>query len=132
MPTNQTSTNQTPTIMIIIIILMIMFIIIIIIISFSEPTILGFNEPNHADQSNLDPETAAYSWLELQQAYPDKVCICQLCFITNIKAANIKKTVGKSAKGETDPYQDLFGRFDTVHRVSPKVITTSIEQFPKK
>ena len=58
--------------------IMIMIIIIIIIIlynhlSFSEPTILGFNEPNHADQSNLDPETAAYSWLELQQAYPDKV-----------------------------------------------------------
>ena len=51
----------------------IIIIIIIITISFSEPTILGFNEPNHADQSNLDPETAAYSWLELQQAYPDKV-----------------------------------------------------------
>ena len=36
-------------------------------------TILGFNEPNHVDQSNLDPETAAYAWLELQLAYPGKI-----------------------------------------------------------
>ena len=29
-------------------------------------TVLGFNEPNHADQSNLSPEAAAYAWMELQ------------------------------------------------------------------
>lgn len=38
-------------------------------------TILGFNEPNHVDQSNMDPETAAYAWLELQVAYPDKILV---------------------------------------------------------
>jgi len=43
--------------------------------SLSESTVLGFNEPNHVDQSNLDPETAAYNWVELQQAYPDKVLV---------------------------------------------------------
>ena len=38
-------------------------------------TVLGFNEPNHEDQSNLDPETAAYAWMELQAAYPDKILV---------------------------------------------------------
>ena len=54
--------------------------------SFSEGTILGFNEPNHADQSNLDPETAAYNWLELQQAYPDKVTLIPLlpCYLVTL------------------------------------------------
>ena len=35
--------------------------------------ILGFNEPNHADQSDIPPEVAASAWLELQNLYPDKV-----------------------------------------------------------
>merc|ERR1712055_912264 len=38
-------------------------------------TILGFNEPNHQHQSNLDPEEAAYAWLELQAAYPGKTLV---------------------------------------------------------
>ena len=32
-------------------------------------TVLGFNEPNHADQSNLSPEAAAYAWMELQAKF---------------------------------------------------------------
>ena len=35
--------------------------------------ILGFNEPNHADQSNIPPEVAAAAWIELQNLHPDKV-----------------------------------------------------------
>ena len=38
-------------------------------------TVLGFNEPNHADQANMDPEVAAYAWLRLQEAYPDKTLV---------------------------------------------------------
>ena len=38
-------------------------------------TVLGFNEPNHSDQSDLDPESAAYAWLELQESYPDKTLV---------------------------------------------------------
>ena len=37
------------------------------------PILLGFNEPNHADQSNIEPEVAAAAWIELQNMYPDKV-----------------------------------------------------------
>ena len=37
--------------------------------------ILGFNEPNHADQSDIPPEVAASAWLELQNMYPDKVLV---------------------------------------------------------
>ena len=37
--------------------------------------ILGFNEPNHADQSDISPEEAAEAWIELQNLYPDKVPI---------------------------------------------------------
>ena len=35
--------------------------------------ILGFNEPNHADQADIPPEVAAAAWIELQNLYPDKV-----------------------------------------------------------
>ena len=35
--------------------------------------ILGFNEPNHADQSDIPPEVAASAWIELQNMYPGKV-----------------------------------------------------------
>ena len=38
-------------------------------------TVLGFNEPNHADQANMDPEVAAYAWLRLQEAYPEKTLV---------------------------------------------------------
>ena len=37
------------------------------------PIILGFNEPNHADQSDIAPEEAAAAWIELQTKYPDRV-----------------------------------------------------------
>ena len=40
------------------------------------PILLGFNEPNHADQSNIEPEEAAAAWIELQNLYPDKVSAC--------------------------------------------------------
>ena len=30
------------------------------------PIILGFNEPNHKDQSDLSPEVAAAAWIEIQ------------------------------------------------------------------
>ena len=32
----------------------------------SATTVLGFNEPNHRDQANIDPVTAAWVWMELQ------------------------------------------------------------------
>ena len=35
--------------------------------------ILGFNEPNHKDQSDIPPEEAAAAWIELQTLYPDRV-----------------------------------------------------------
>ena len=35
--------------------------------------ILGFNEPNHADQADIPPEVAASAWMELQNLYPDRV-----------------------------------------------------------
>ena len=37
------------------------------------PILLGFNEPNHADQSDIEPDVAAAAWIELQDMYPDKV-----------------------------------------------------------
>ena len=37
------------------------------------PVILGFNEPNHSDQSDIAPEEAAAAWIELQTKYPDRV-----------------------------------------------------------
>ena len=37
------------------------------------PIILGFNEPNHSDQSDISPEEAAAAWIELQTKYPDRV-----------------------------------------------------------
>jgi len=39
------------------------------------PIILGFNEPNHSDQSDIDPETAAVAWVELQEMYPDRILV---------------------------------------------------------
>jgi hypothetical protein len=38
-------------------------------------TILGFNEPNHADQSDIDPETAAAAWIEIQEMYPERILV---------------------------------------------------------
>merc|ERR1712241_486130 len=37
--------------------------------------ILGFNEPNHSDQSDIPPEVAASAWLELQNMYPGKTLV---------------------------------------------------------
>jgi len=39
------------------------------------PIILGFNEPNHADQSDISPETAAAAWIEIQEMYPDRLLV---------------------------------------------------------
>jgi len=39
------------------------------------PIVLGFNEPNHADQSNLSPQEAAQGWMEIQELYPDKLLV---------------------------------------------------------
>lgn len=38
-------------------------------------TILGFNEPNHADQSDLTPLEAAVGWMEIQAMYPEKTLV---------------------------------------------------------
>ena len=35
--------------------------------------ILGFNEPNQADQANIPPDVAALAWIEHQEKYADKV-----------------------------------------------------------
>ena len=35
--------------------------------------ILGFNEPNRPDHSDIPPEVAASAWIELQNIYPTKV-----------------------------------------------------------
>jgi len=37
--------------------------------------ILGFNEPNHSDQSDIPPEVAASAWIELQNMYPGKTLV---------------------------------------------------------
>jgi len=37
--------------------------------------ILGFNEPNHADQADIPPEVAASAWMELQNLYPDRTLV---------------------------------------------------------
>ncbi|NTU66103.1 MAG: hypothetical protein HGB05_22535 [Chloroflexi bacterium] len=34
--------------------------------------LLGFNEPEHADQSNMTPEAGARAWRDLEAAYPDR------------------------------------------------------------
>jgi len=39
------------------------------------PIILGFNEPNHSDQSDLSPDVAAHGWMEIQEMYPDKILV---------------------------------------------------------
>jgi len=39
------------------------------------PLILGFNEPNHSDQSDISPETAAAAWIEIQEMYPDRLLV---------------------------------------------------------
>ena len=36
-------------------------------------TVLGYNEPNRPDQSNIPPEEAAVLWSEFTQKYNDKV-----------------------------------------------------------
>ena len=47
------------------------------------PILLGFNEPNHEDQSNIEPEMAAAAWIELQNLYPDKVSNSSLLPFSN-------------------------------------------------
>merc|ERR1712098_129983 len=44
-------------------------------VSDKYPIILGFNEPNRADQSDLSPEVAAQGWMEIQKMYPDKTLV---------------------------------------------------------
>ena len=47
--------------------------------------ILGFNEPNHADQSDIPPEVAAAAWIELQNMYPDKVRGVVICEVRDMR-----------------------------------------------
>ena len=54
------------------------------------PIVLGFNEPNHADQSNIEPEVAAAAWMELQNMYPDKVISSPL--ILSLDIVNILRS----------------------------------------
>lgn len=44
-------------------------------ISGSSPYLLGFNEPDHADQSNLTPQEAAQLWQYIESYYPNKKLI---------------------------------------------------------
>ena len=45
---------------------LIVFIYFLQIVSLALQTILGFNEPNQPDQSNMTPMEAALKWMELQ------------------------------------------------------------------
>ena len=36
-------------------------------------TVLGYNEPNKEDQTDIPPDEAAFHWSELTQKYNDKV-----------------------------------------------------------
>ena len=38
-------------------------------------TILGFNEPNHKSQSNLQPSQAVAGWKVIQATFPDKILV---------------------------------------------------------
>jgi len=38
-------------------------------------TILGFNEPNQADQADMTPQEAAAAWLEVMERYPDRTLV---------------------------------------------------------
>ena len=42
--------------------------------------VLGFNEPNQHEQSNLEPELAAEAWIDIQvykyKLNKDKSCLC--------------------------------------------------------
>lgn len=42
-------------------------------------TVLGYNEPNRKDQTDIPPDEAAFHWSELTQKYNDKVMV--LCLI---------------------------------------------------
>jgi len=37
--------------------------------------ILGWNEPNQADQANIPPDVAALAWIEHQEKYADKILV---------------------------------------------------------
>jgi len=37
--------------------------------------ILGFNEPNMADQANMSPQEAALEWIEVMGRYPDRLLV---------------------------------------------------------
>ena len=41
--------------------------------------VLGYNEPNQPDQSNIPPEEAALAWIELQALYPNKTLVSPSC-----------------------------------------------------
>ena len=42
-------------------------------------TVLGFNEPNQPDQSDIPPEEAAVAWVEIQEQYPNKILVSPAC-----------------------------------------------------
>ena len=48
-------------------------------------TILGYNEPNQKEQSDISPEDAAVHWAEVTQKYPDKVNYSVILAYSNTK-----------------------------------------------
>ena len=65
--------------------------------------ILGFNEPNHADQADIPPEVAASAWLELQNMYPDKVRLrnkkSDQNYISSIRFWSVRRQRGEILTG---------------------------------
>ena len=49
-------------------------------------TVLGYNEPNREDQSDIPPEEAAFHWSELTQKYKDKVRLLDYILIIDSKS----------------------------------------------
>jgi hypothetical protein len=39
------------------------------------PIILGYNEPNQADQADIPPDVAAAAWIDHQERFPDRVLV---------------------------------------------------------
>lgn len=45
------------------------------IVDDGSPYLLGFNEPNQHEQSNLEPELAAEAWIDIQTRFPEKILV---------------------------------------------------------
>ena len=73
-------------------------------------TILGFNEPNHANQAGIPPEEAAAAWIELQTLYPDRVTLFEYFDKLQIITVDLNQIlVSPSAAGGGD--EEWFERF---------------------